>query len=1231
MKIRCVQINLRKSLVCHTNLAKELQARPNTIAMIQEPNTYKGRIDMSLFKDHNCVYQPYPRAAILVPKGLNFLTLAEETNKDLCCIEISLHQTNFIMANCYLDILDKNVIPLELISLVERCNQHKKALVIGGDVNAHSTLWNCPNSNKRGEVIEYFILKYQLQVHNIGDTHTFIGSRGHSIIDITLSLNTAQQSIHDWKVLRDTLGSDHRMVQFYLNNTIKLEKASISKVNWHKVKREEVNIRIPERVSKEVLDQLATDWTSQVKNIVEKNTKYRKRKSKSWWNTDLDFMRKVERKLRDKWNKKPTQNNRKIYVEHRNKYKKAILHAKLQTHRQDISSMDDPKTASRIARNNPNFFTPSTLIRADGTHTRDQKETIKLLAETYFPSHSTQEIGNNFEEVFYKDAQKQSKFCNKEKIKLAIKQFKIGKAPGPDKITPLTLRNLPKMALDQLIKIYKLAIALKYVPKIWREATVIFIPKPGRTIHGPKDLRPISLMSYVFKTMERLLQWHWDSDFKLYKTIHPFQYGFKKGVSTETAVSHLVDCIEHALEHKLYALTVFIDITSAFDNLKADRLLEAFQRKGCMDNSVLMYVDYVKHRTININYAGDQEQFHIKDGCPQGGVLSPNAWNINFDSLICIFDGSRILFIGFADDGSLTVWGTNVEELILIMQKGLRKVEAWAQEQGLALAPHKTKAIIFSNDKHINIESLTKLTINQKEIEYVDNFTYLGVKLQRQLDWYPMLQEKVKKITKDTYQLQRLVAKEWGLKPQLAKWVYEQMFITKITYCSHVWVKLASTYQMQNLLQKLQRAGLLLITPAFRSTPTAGLEIILGIPPLDLQILAHATAAHARIIKKLKPTSKEGHLAWILNWNKENNIPTEIPIDEDVDTTWNRDFDVSTGENRPSLTPRKQGKSHILHVFTDGSKSVQQVGAGFVICDDKGIMHTQKIRLDLNATAQQAETVAILRAAHWLINSPKAYQGRLTGKNKVIMNVDAKYALHALADPFANSKTVKDTVKKLNVLARKYKVSLNWIPSHSNHLYHDIADQLARTAHNALHYYPTTIKKATLRKITTNTTDHLWFERWHNVSRYRQTRELFPTHNDKIAKLLIKKDRNTIYRFCQLMTGHNVFKRHLQIMGWINNSDCRFCGVEEESSSHILLNCEGLSEARESAFGKERLEYPEGNTEWELGQILEFIISIGKLYDLNLIPEEIRTLSFKLGNKTDKNNTKDKQTKRVKM
>ena len=86
---------------------------------------------------------------------------------------------------------------------------------MGVDSNAHSQLYG-PDTNKRGEAFEEFILMQGLLVENRGTMPTFETIRGDthlkSHIDVTLSKGNVR--IVDWAVCREYNGSDHNTISW---------------------------------------------------------------------------------------------------------------------------------------------------------------------------------------------------------------------------------------------------------------------------------------------------------------------------------------------------------------------------------------------------------------------------------------------------------------------------------------------------------------------------------------------------------------------------------------------------------------------------------------------------------------------------------------------------------------------------------------------------------------------------------------------------------------------------------------------------------------------------------------------------------------------------------------------------------------------------------------------------------------------------------------------------------
>jgi hypothetical protein len=86
----------------------------------------------------------------------------------------------------------------------------------------------------------------------------------------------------------------------------------------------------------------------------------------------------------------------------------------------------------------------------------------------------------------------------------------------------------------------------------------------------------------------------------------------------------------------------------------------------------------------------------------------------------------------------------------------------------------------------------------------------------------------------------------WGPSPAITLWLYTGVVRPALTYGAAVWASAAQAANHTAKLLKLQRLALLMIAPMRRNTPTAGLEVLFGVPPLQLYILSMATSTYNR-------------------------------------------------------------------------------------------------------------------------------------------------------------------------------------------------------------------------------------------------------------------------------------------------------------------------------------------------------------------------------------------------
>jgi hypothetical protein len=135
---------------------------------------------------------------------------------------------------------------------------------------------------------------------------------------------------------------------------------------------------------------------------------------------------------------------------------------------------------------------------------------------------------------------------------------------------------------------------------------VTFIPKPGKLDYTEaKAYRPISLPSFMLKTMEKLVDRHIRDGALRIHPLHRIQRSYQIGKSTETALHNVVTCIEYALKHKDIALGVILDIEVAFDRTSFDTIKQAAERHGIEPTLCRLICAMLESRNISATLSGE--------------------------------------------------------------------------------------------------------------------------------------------------------------------------------------------------------------------------------------------------------------------------------------------------------------------------------------------------------------------------------------------------------------------------------------------------------------------------------------------------------------------------------------------------------------------------------------------------------------------------------------------------
>ena len=215
----------------------------------------------------------------------------------------------------------------------------------------------------------------------------------------------------------------------------------------------------------------------------------------------------------------------------------------------------------------------------------------------------------------------------------ALLETKSGKAAGGDSVPPDLLKWLPPDALQRLVDIYNKCLSRGVLPTAWLEGHITLLLKPGRDAAELPAYRPITLLSTMWKVLERILLT------RMVNTIKPQiedeqGWGFKgRGAAEQSFV--LTEAVAQA-DTPCYA--AFLDLREAFDRVWTERMLVELHEYG-VDGAAwrilqTWYQDY-KARVILDRRAGLlTESFRIETGTRQGSVLSPVFFAVAMNGLI---------------------------------------------------------------------------------------------------------------------------------------------------------------------------------------------------------------------------------------------------------------------------------------------------------------------------------------------------------------------------------------------------------------------------------------------------------------------------------------------------------------------------------------------------------------------------------------------------------------------
>jgi hypothetical protein len=345
-----------------------------------------------------------------------------------------------------------------------------------------------------------------------------------------------------------------------------------------------------------------------------------------------------------------------------------------------------------------------------------------------------------------------------------------------------------------------------------RAITRPLLKKPSLDASDVNNYRPISNLSFISKTIERLVDARLVSYAEKNKLFPVYQSAYRAHHSTETTLVHLYNEMVLAIDNGEVGALALLDMSAAFDTIDHDIMLDVLRRRfNVQDAALEWFASFFTDRTqVVVSGADSSSVRQLKVGAPQGSVLGPRSFIIYAEDVTDIFPRYQVHHHIFADDmqGTKHAKPSQVSELASELGSCISSVNDWCMSKRLQLNASKTEVMWYGSAT--NLRKLSPgsmlIPIGPDTLQPTNQVRDLGVYFDSELN----MKAHIRRIAGACYyHLRRLRALRGLLGQEVTARLVSAFVLSRLDYCNAILIGLpASTLAP---LQRVMHAAVRLV------------------------------------------------------------------------------------------------------------------------------------------------------------------------------------------------------------------------------------------------------------------------------------------------------------------------------------------------------------------------------------------------------------------------------------